>query len=73
MSETSSMSPEGSCPWCSGAGQYVYHSGACPKIKAIEYHPNGLIKRVEFKDGGEGFTNMDDFISTLPSKTLESQ
>ena len=25
-----------------------WHQGACPKVKAIEYHPNGTVKRVEF-------------------------
>lgn len=32
------------CEWCG-----VVHSGVCPKVKAIEYHLNGGIKRVEFK------------------------
>ncbi len=31
------------CPHC-GMG----HSGTCPRIKAIEYHQDGTIKRVEF-------------------------
>lgn len=24
------------------------HIGACPRIKAIEYHPNGTVARVEY-------------------------
>lgn len=37
------------CGWCGG-----YHSGTCPKVKAIEYHPDGTVKRVEFiSDEGE--------------------
>jgi len=24
-----------------------YHTGQCPRIKAIEYYPNGRVKRVE--------------------------
>ena len=38
------------CPWCSQPhlGSYVYHGAACPKVKAIEYYPNGMIKRTEF-------------------------
>lgn len=24
------------------------HTGTCPRIKAIEYHQNGTVKRVEF-------------------------
>ena len=31
------------CPYCQH-----YHGGNCPAVKAIEYHPNGQIKRVEF-------------------------
>lgn len=39
----------GACPHCSGAYNAVYHGGPCPRVKAIEYHPNGAVKRVEFK------------------------
>lgn len=41
--------PAGSCPWCSmPPHQTTFHSGLCPRVKAIEYHPNGTVKRVEF-------------------------
>lgn len=40
----------GACPYCSSAFQAVMHGGACPKVNAIEYHQNGTVKRVEFKD-----------------------
>lgn len=33
-----------SCAYC-GAG----HSTICPRIKEIEYHPNGSVKRVALK------------------------
>jgi len=33
------------CPHC-GIG----HVGTCPRIKAIEYHENGTVRRIEFKD-----------------------
>lgn len=33
----------GACGHCG-----VYHSGPCPRVKAIEYYPNGTIKRVEY-------------------------
>lgn len=33
---------------CDHCGQW--HQGQCPRIKAIEYHENGRIKRVEYKD-----------------------
>lgn len=36
------------CPYC-GPGNI--HLGLCPRIVAIEYHPNGQIKRVELAQG----------------------
>lgn len=33
------------CPHC-GFG----HTGSCPRIKAIEYHQNGTVKRVEYHE-----------------------
>ena len=33
------------CPHCGAA-----HRTTCPLVKAIEYHPNGQIKRIEFRD-----------------------
>lgn len=41
----------GACPYCSSAHQAVMHSGACPRVRAIEYHPNGTVKRIEFREG----------------------
>lgn len=32
------------CAYCEG-----YHDGTCDRVKAIEYHPCGAIKRVELK------------------------
>ena len=37
------------CPWCSTEFVKVYHTGPCPRVKAIEYYPNGTVRRVEFK------------------------
>lgn len=34
-----------SCQWC---GMIHLGSGICPDVKAIEYYPDGAIKRVEF-------------------------
>jgi len=34
------------CKWC-GLIHY-YSEGTCPSIKAIEYYPDGSVKRVEF-------------------------
>ena len=39
---------QNACPHCSGDFQKVFHSGKCPKIKAVEYYPNGTIKRIEY-------------------------
>jgi hypothetical protein len=37
------ISDNGTCGYC-GMG----HIGTCPRVKAIEYHENGTLKRVEF-------------------------
>lgn len=50
MSTTSAIGVKG-CPYCSSESVQVYHTGKCPKVKAIEYHPDGTVKRVEFGDG----------------------
>lgn len=26
----------------------MYHNAVCPRVKAIEYHPDGNVKRVEY-------------------------
>ena len=33
------------CRWCK-----TYHPSKCPLVKALEYHPDGTLKRVEFHD-----------------------
>ncbi len=33
------------CQWCGS-----WHSGKCPLVKAIDYYPDGTVKRVEFHD-----------------------
>ncbi|HEY75976.1 MAG TPA: hypothetical protein G4O00_07325 [Thermoflexia bacterium] len=42
--------PPGACPWCSrpSVHHWVFHNGFCPRVRAIDYYPNGSIKRVEF-------------------------
>jgi hypothetical protein len=35
------------CGWCSDDHQ-VYHTGFCPRVRAIEYHLDGSLKRIEF-------------------------
>jgi hypothetical protein len=36
------------CQYCSNGCQQIYHGGKCPKVKSIEYHENGTVKKVEF-------------------------
>lgn len=33
---------------CQHCGSVVAHQGKCPLVKAIEYFPNGMVKRVEY-------------------------
>jgi len=33
------------CDWCGGV-----HVGSCPRVAMIEYHDNGRVKQVTFKD-----------------------
>jgi hypothetical protein len=40
-SETALPSP--TCRWCG-----AWHGPRCPTVQAIEYHPDGTVKRVEF-------------------------
>lgn len=48
--------PTNPCQWC---GVLHYHQGICPRVKAIEYHGNGSIKRVEFHDPTENNARPD--------------
>jgi hypothetical protein len=36
------------CQWCG-----LMHGVKCPVVKAIEYHENGAVKRVEFLTPGD--------------------
>jgi hypothetical protein len=38
----------GACPYCTGPHNAVFHGGFCPRVRAIEYHENGTVRRVEF-------------------------
>lgn len=42
---TSSARPLG-CPYC---GNMHTDGAMCPRVKAIEYHPDGTVKRVELR------------------------
>lgn len=48
MWSTSNMS----CGHCGG-----YHTGSCPRVKAIEYYANGTVKRVEYHDTITGISS----------------
>lgn len=38
------------------------HPGrVCHRVKAMEYHPNGTLKRVELHDAGGGFVGRERF------------
>ena len=45
ITSSSTSLPEGSCGYC---GTFPAHSyQACPMVRAVEYFPDGTIKRVE--------------------------
>lgn len=31
------------CQWCG-----IWHGPRCPQVQAVEYHPDGTVRRVEF-------------------------
>lgn len=39
------------CPYCSGKNSIVFHTDKPPRLKSIEYHPNGQLKQINFEDG----------------------
>ena len=49
-SSTINLSDSRACPHCSSQYQLVYHGDTCPRVKSIEYYPNGTIKKLEFND-----------------------
>lgn len=56
MSSTNpTIEPDGKCRWCG-----AYHEQMCPHVKAMEYHPDGSIKRVEFKGASDYFQFQED-------------
>ena len=46
MNTTSRTVIHSTCPHCGD-----WHNGACPEIRAIEYYPDGRVKRVEYERG----------------------
>jgi hypothetical protein len=45
MSDSTASTSFGQCGHC---GRWHDLKGICPHVKAIEYHPNGMVKRVEY-------------------------
>ena len=39
------LSIQGQCGHC-----WSFHQGPCPRVAAIEYYENGMVKRVEYVD-----------------------
>ena len=35
-----------------------YHTGQCPRIKAIEYYANGTVKRIEFFEPAQAYSGL---------------
>jgi hypothetical protein len=47
------MQTANAVPKCSYCGSPTPHPGVCPTVKAMEYHPDGSVKRVEFKSAAD--------------------
>lgn len=47
------------CPHCG-----MYHQATCPRVKAIEYHNDGTVKRIEFHTPEYGFPSV--IVSEVP-------
>jgi hypothetical protein len=65
---SSTSAPEGGCMYC---GSWPAHGpGACPMVRAVEYYPDGTIKRIERfspRDLHETFTvPMDPYLPPYP-------
>lgn len=52
MLNTTTAVTEPGCPYCSRDGVTIYHVGGCPRIRSVEYYPDGTIKRVEYAEAG---------------------
>ena len=48
MAYGAAQSIPGACLYCSGPFSLTIHNGPCPRVKSVEYHPNGTVKKVEF-------------------------
>src|SRR3989304_4801743 len=64
--------PAEKCRYCD-----LHHDGACPRVKAIDYYPDGSVKRVEF--GTLAMDNMsfkspryDDIVAEVERRIFRS-
>ena len=48
------------CAYCG-----MIHTGVCPRVKAIEYYPDGIVKRVEFVDSESSPSSPPGFTPTV--------
>lgn len=62
------------CPYCSDQWSKIWHNGVCPKVKSIEYFPDGSIKKVEFKneDKINGWPTSDEWTTSDDATLLIS-
>lgn len=40
----------GACHWCSTKDQATFHGGMCPRIRTIEYYPDGQVKHIALRE-----------------------
>lgn len=68
MTLTASMTLSPNCPHCGNI-----HQGKCPLVRAIEYHENGTIKRIEYMapaDYGAPISAYGPSQNLIPVQTL---
>ena len=56
----------GNIPACGYCG--AWHSGTCPRIKSIDYYPNGSVKHVEFHDANAVLRDPQGWPIIAPTK-----
>jgi hypothetical protein len=49
----------------------MYHGPLCPTVKAFEYHPDGSLKRVEFKGAADYPQTELRVLPGMPTNTMK--